>query len=178
MDSTVYFVEKDLVLFSSSQLRYTECERKAAKHTDMVDIFKETRLFASRTSLAMHRSLNFERLDPMNAMNTHDALVINPMKMNISLSSSPFRVYFPRTKTKQQTTSDIEMWKRIKANGAKGGGGVTTNRLSPDEYGDILRDDLKCEEVLIAGHLKMVDIVKAYGNVGMDIDLFKVQFQG
>ena len=139
----------------------------------MVDIFKETRLFASRTSLAMHRSLNFERLDPMNAMNTHDALVINPMKMNISLAASPFRVYFPRSKAKH-TADDLEMWGRIRANGVKGGGGVTTSRLSPDEYGEILRDDLKCEEALVAGHLKMVDVVKGYGNVGMNFDLFKV----
>lgn len=112
----------------------------------------------------------------MNAMNTHDALVINPMKMNISLASSPFRVYFPRTKVKH-SDSDLEMWKQIKTNVVKGGGGVTTNRLTPDEYGDILRDDLKYGEALIKEHLKMVDVVKAYGNVGMNFDLFKVSCQ-
>ena len=106
-------------------------------------------------------------------MDTHAALVISPMNMNISLGASPFRVYFPRSKAKH-TADDLEMWGRIRANGVKGGGGVTTSRLSPDEYGEILRDDLKCDEALVAGHLKMVDVVKGYGNVGMNFDLFKV----
>lgn len=120
----------------------------------------------------MHRSLNYERLDPMNAMNTHDALVINPMKMCVHLAVSPYRAYFPRIKNHRTNSIDLQLWERIKGSGDAGD--VTANRLTPAEYGEILRDDMKYGLELVAEHLSILDAVKRFGNIGMDIQKFQV----
>ena len=152
-------------------LVYTQLERKHSKQSGFVDIFKETRLFASRTSLAMHRSLNFERLDPTNAMNTHDALVMNPVKVKVNMVVSPYRSFFSKAKHKL-TDKENEMWQRIKASDRIND--VNLNRLSSEDLAEVLRESLQCGEDLIAEHLQVVSIIKAAGNVGVDLNSLNV----
>jgi len=152
-------------------LVYTQLERKHSKLSRYVNIFKETNLFASRTSLAMHRSLNIERLDPTNAMNTHDALVINPVNVKMNIIVSPYRSFFSKVKHKL-TDEENEVWKRIRS-GVKINH-VNLNRLSSEDYAGILKNSLQFDENLVAEHLQVVSMVKAAGNVGIDLISLKV----
>ena len=172
-DPCTSYVPDDLPedLQSVRAFTYTTLDQIKSKPNPSVDIFKETKLFASRTSLAMHRSLNFERLDPMNAMNTHDALVINPMGLSINLVPSPFRAYFPKTKVRH-TDKDTELWKRIKASNTIND--VIVNRLTPNEYLEILREELSLGSDLVEEHMTLLEEVKKHGNTGMDKQSFKV----
>eukprot|EP00111_Clytia_hemisphaerica_P023811 TCONS_00070164-protein len=171
-DPCTSYVSEDLPddLQSARAFTYSTLDQIKSKPNPSIDYFKETKLFASRTSLAMHRSLNFERLDPMNAMNTHDALVINPMGLNINLVTSPFRAYFSKTKVKH-SEKETELWKRIKDSNAIND--VIINRLTPGEYSEILKEELSLEANLVEEHLKLLEEVKKHGNIGMDKQSFK-----
>ena len=80
------------------------------KFTFMHPQLKETKLHASRTSLIIHRNLTDEQPIPTNAMNTHDSLMINPLKMNLHLKSSPYRML----KLKIPITPDQKLlWQRF-----------------------------------------------------------------
>ena len=107
----------------------------------------------------------------MNAMNTHDALVINPMGLSINLVPSPFRAYFPKTKVRH-TDKDTELWKRIKASNTIND--VIVNRLTPNEYLEILREELSLGSDLVEEHMALLEEVKKHGNTGMDKQAFKV----
>ena len=149
-----------------------EGARKRQKtSSDQLDFFKNTKLHASRTSLMMHRSLTNEKLLPTNAMNTHDALVMNPMEITFHLKTSPFRDFFNQCKHKL-TSSEEGIWKRFRecpdVSNHIGGG------LPVDDYCSILKEEFEFNAVYITYHTLIVERIKAVGVAGLKIKLFNV----
>ena len=136
-----------------------------------VDIFKSGKLHASRTSLMMHRSIANEKLVPTNAMNTHDALVINPMIASAHLKASPFQTFFTKLKPSFKSISK-ETIKRFREQ--KRDVGLYSDGLSTDEFEEILKDVYNYNEHIISEYMKLISLIKKGGAVGVQYQELKV----
>lgn len=143
----------------------------------LIDMFKDGKLHASRTSLTMHRSLTTEKLVPTNAMNTHDALVVNPMAVLMHLKISPFTIFF-RDLTKEDKVEvdgcfhDSEIGKRFRDQ-VHENAGWAYNSLSIEDYAEILKDNFEYQDDVIEGHVTIIKMVKLAGVFGIPLRKLK-----
>lgn len=152
-----------------NEFRYsTDSAKKVRTLNDRLDLLKVKKMHASRTALTMHRSINNKQLVPTNAMNTHDALIINPMRVEYHVRSSPFRTTF--TKLKHHSS---DAWKRLRM---QEDGACAMETLSISEYCTILREDLKYSAKQIDTHVVIIDRVGAAQTIGIKLKDFKVIF--
>lgn len=149
---------------ATSSKRTKKNEPKPKLYKGNVDIFKSGKLHASRTSLMMHRSIANEKLVPTNAMNTHDALVINPMIASAHLKASPFQTFFSKLKPSFKTTNK-ETIKRFREQ--KHGVELYPDGLSTDEFKDILKDIYNYNEDITSEYMKLISLIKKGGAVGV-----------
>lgn len=156
-----------------SVFTYTSEQKRNRYATDNnISTLKEGGLHASRTSLRMHRSVTDEKLIPTNAMNTHDALVMNPMPIRVHLHTTPFKSFFTRSKVKL-TEEEQALWKRNRVD-IGNGNEISMDHMKFEEYFELLKDQLKYSEEVLQNHEKIIDKVKSCGPVGITIRTFKV----
>ena len=156
---------------TTSSNKTVKNEPKPKLYKGNVDIFKSGKLHASRTSLMMHRSIANEKLVPTNAMNTHDALVINPMIASAHLKVSPFQTFFTKLKPSFKSTSK-ETIKRFREQ--KREVGLYSDGLSTDEFKEILKDIYNYNEDMISEYMKLISLIKKGGAVGVQYRELKV----
>ena len=137
--------------------------------TEKINMFKDTKLHASRTSLSMQRSLTSEKLVPTNAMNTHDALVTNPMEVIIHSKTSPFRIFLTKLKI---SSAQKEVWKRFSEENEYDEN--DSRELSITEYCDRLRENMNFVEYKILDHMRIMDKIRSFGVAGLKVNEFKV----
>lgn len=137
---------------------------------EKINMFKESKLHASRTSLSMQRSLTGEKFVPTNAMNTHDALVTNPMEIIIHTKSSPFRNLLPKLKL---TNTQKEIWDHFcdQADDKD-----ESDELMIEEYCDLLKEQMNFDEFEIEDHKTIINKVHTAGVVGLRENKFKEIF--